>query len=195
MLVDSLFGSIITSFALQRRLSAAEDGSSGLGRLSMVGCVPDWPSHSLSCVGASATTLVPPKPFPFLLPLRIGFGKNYFLQANAKKCISRSDEQMLCCQCQGVSRHQRTFPFIAKIGHTAGRKRCYGASFSKVEGVQGRGGSPVSDEATEVVAMLLCALMDILRPWHVPGWDMLLHAGCVVLGVQEAQQAPGFPRG
>lgn len=122
MLVDNLFGSVITSFALQRRFLAAEDGSSGLGRLSMVGCVPPWSPHSPGCVwtlcsDSSATTLAPPKPFPFLLPLRIGFGKNYFLQANAKKCISWSDEQMLCCQCQGVSRHQRTFPFIAKIGH------------------------------------------------------------------------------
>lgn len=122
MLVDNLFGSIITSFALQRKLSAAEDGSSGLGRLSMVGCVPHLAPCSPSCVWApcsdsSAITLVPPKLFPFLLPLRTSFGKNYFLQANAKKCIFRSDEQMLCCQCQGVARHQRTFPFIAKIGH------------------------------------------------------------------------------
>lgn len=123
VLVDNLSGSVIASFALQRRFSAAEGGSSGLERLRMVGCVPHWSPHSPSCVwtlcsDSSATTLVPPKPFPFLLPLRIGFGKNYFLQAIAKKCISRSDEQMLCCQCQGVSRHQRTFPFIAKIGHT-----------------------------------------------------------------------------
>lgn len=120
--MGNLFGSIITSFALQRRCLAAEDGSSGLGRLSMVGCVSHWSPHSQTCVwtlcDSSAPTLVPPKPFPFLLPLRIGFGKNYFLQANAKKCISWSDEQMLCCQCQGVSRQQRTFPFIAKIGHT-----------------------------------------------------------------------------
>lgn len=145
MLVDNLFGSIIISFALQRRFLAAEDGSSGLRRLSMVHCVPHWYPHSLSCVWTlcsdrSATTLVPPKPFPFLLPLRNGFGKNYFLQANAKKCISWSDEQVLCCQCQGVSKHQRTFPFIAKIGHAhCWQKKMLGNFFFQSRGCAEQG--------------------------------------------------------
>jgi len=67
----------------------------------------------------TATALLPPRLLPDLpLPLTcVSFGKNYFLQAEAKKCISWSDEQPLCCRCRGVSRHQRALPFIAEVGH------------------------------------------------------------------------------